>query len=64
MSLIVCVRVSQQRAREKRRYTEEFVDEELEGCRKFSVEDKLLSDRFDTGKTFVREMRGEGELHL
>jgi PHD/F-box containing protein, putative (fragment) len=50
-----------QRAREKRKYTEEFGDEEIEGRRQFSVEEKLISDRFTV--SFVKEMKGEGK-HL
>ncbi|RWS24845.1 lysine-specific demethylase 2A-like protein [Leptotrombidium deliense] len=49
------------RNRERRRYTEEFADEEIEGRRTFSVEDKLSSADFDS--LFVKEMRGE-ELNL
>ncbi|XP_015787809.1 lysine-specific demethylase 2A [Tetranychus urticae] len=49
------------RARERRRYTEEFGDEEIEGARMFDVEEKLVSDKFD--KLFVKEMKGE-ELNL
>uniref|UniRef100_T1KK51 [histone H3]-dimethyl-L-lysine(36) demethylase n=1 Tax=Tetranychus urticae TaxID=32264 RepID=T1KK51_TETUR len=49
------------RALERRRYTEEFGDEEIEGARMFDVEEKLVSDKFD--KLFVKEMKGE-ELNL
>ena len=46
------------RVKERRLYTEEFPDEEIENTRLFSVEDKLTSDRF-ANINFVKEMKGE-----
>lgn len=46
------------RVKERRHYTEDCLqDEEIEGRRMFSVEDKLASDQF--GSYFVKEMKGE-----
>lgn len=49
-----------QRVRQRRRYTEELVDEEqlIFGGRSFDVEEKLYSPRFEEYKC-VREMTGE-----
>ena len=49
-----------QRPKERRVYTDEDVDEdEIEGRRKFSVDDKLTSPRYNSH--FVKELRGDGE---
>lgn len=46
------------RVKERRHYTEDCLqDEEIEGRRLFSVEEKLTSNRF--GNFFVKEMKGE-----
>ena len=49
------------RAREKRKYNEELVDDEIDKRAAFSVQEKLNSDRFD--RCFIQEMSGE-EVNL
>jgi F-box/leucine-rich repeat protein 10/11 len=46
-----------QRVKERRLYTEEFPDEEIENTRLFSVEEKLSCDRFNIN--MMKEMSGE-----
>ncbi|XP_021003614.3 LOW QUALITY PROTEIN: lysine-specific demethylase 2B [Parasteatoda tepidariorum] len=49
---------SSKRVKERKHYTEDCLqDEEIEGRRMFSVEEKLTCDRFESG--FVDEMKGE-----
>lgn len=51
-------RISRLRQKERKHYTEDAInDEEIEGKRMFSVEDKLSSERFCT--YFVKEVKGE-----